>query len=149
MELKQVIDRLPDHGFLKVPAGMTIPKLMKLARENKGVRSIYVEDVKGRVIGEVSLGNLIKAVTAKRQCYSRLSPRNLLSCITCQKVQDIMDRKLISAQLRDDVEEVLMKFIGNNIKEMPVLDEDGKILKNIGVLDLWAVAEGTGQQDQG
>jgi len=142
VKLSQVIKELPNHNYLKVPLDTPIAELTKLVRENRGVRSIYVEDDKGRIIGEVSLGGLIKAVTARRQCTARLSTRRLLSCITCQMVQDIMDKKLVSARLDEDIETVLMKFIRNNIKEMPVLDANGKIIKNIGVLDIWAVAEG-------
>ena len=143
MQLSQIVHKLPNHEFLKVPLDTSIQELTKLVREKHGIRSIYIEDKKGRIMGEVSLGSLIKAVTARRQCTARLSTRNLLSCITCQRVQDIMDERLISAGLNEDAEAVLMKFIKNNIKEMPVLDRNGKIIKNIGVLDLWAVLEDT------
>jgi len=144
VQLSQVLDILPNHAFLKVPMDISIPDLTELVRQNPGIRSIYVEDKNGRITGEVSLGGLIKTVTAKRQCRARLSTRNLLSCITCKSVQDIMDKKLIWASPRDDIETVLMKFIRNNIKEMPVLDDKGRIIKNIGVLDLWAMVEARG-----
>ncbi len=144
MQLKQVLDRLPNHAFLKVPADTSVSDLTDLVRQNPGIRSIYVEDEHGAITGEVSLGGLIKTVTARRQCTARLSTRSLLSCITCKSVRDIMDKTLIWAAPAEDVEEVLMKFIRNNIKEMPVLDERGRIIKNIGVLDLWAIAEGRG-----
>ncbi len=141
MKLSQVLDNLPNHTFLKVPVDTSISELTELVRQHPGIRSIYVEDEKGSITGEVSLGSLIKTVTAKRQCRARLSTRNLLSCITCRRVQDIMDKKLLWARPDEDVEAVLMKFIRNNIKEMPVLDKKGRIIKNIGVLDLWALAE--------
>ncbi len=141
MKLNEIIDRLPNHDFLKVSIDTSIPDLTELVRENRGVRSIYVEDRDKRIVGEISLGSLVKVVTGKRQCATRLSTRDLLSCITCRTARDIMDKKLISASLDEDVEEVIMKFIRNDIKEMPVLDQDGRIIKNIGVLDLWAIAE--------
>jgi len=142
VQLNKILDNLPNHAFLKVPMDTSISDLTELVRQNRGVRSIYVEDGNGRIIGEVSLGSLIKAVTARRQCTTRLSTRSLLSCITCRNVRDIMDKKLIWASPSEEIEDVLMKFIRNNIKEMPVLDKDRQIIKNIGVLDLWAFAEG-------
>lgn len=140
MQLDKIMDRLPDHKYIKVSCGMSIPQLTELVRDQPGIRSIYVEDENGRIVGEVSLGSLIKIVTARRQRYPRLSARTLLSRITSSKVQDIMDRNLIFAMPEEDVEIVIMRSISHNIKEIPVLDLDGKILKNIGVLDLWAVA---------
>ncbi len=141
MIIKDVIDRLADYEYLKVPIELPVSRLKDLVLKNRGIRSIYVEDNDGKVIGEVSLGRLINAVTAKRRCSARLSARSLLSCITPRHVRDIMDAKVISARLDEDVEDVLMRFIRSNIKEMPVLDQERRIIKNIGVLDLWEVIE--------
>ncbi len=52
-----------------------------------------------------------------------------------------MDRALVYAKADEEVEDVLDRCLRYNIKEMPVLDGKGHIIKNVGVLDLLGVLE--------
>ncbi len=52
-----------------------------------------------------------------------------------------MDRALVYAKADEDVEDVLDRCLRYNIKEMPVLDDKGQLIKNVGALDLLSVLE--------
>ena len=141
MKLKDVLSIIPDYSYVIVEKDMPVDKLKELVRKQHGIRSIYVTDKNGKVLGEISMGALIKNVTAVRRCKSRINPRELLSCIIPNRAGDIMDRRLVYAKPDEDVEDVLDRCIKYNIKEMPVLDEKGNLVKNVGVLDLVKVLE--------
>ena len=139
MKLKNVLPRIPEYEYIMVKENTPVEKLGELVRRHPGVRSIYVTDEEGKVLGEVSLGALIKNLTAERRCKSRISPRELLSCLVSNRAGDIMDRALVYAKADEEVEDVLDRCLRYNIKEMPILDDKGHIIKNVGVLDLLGV----------
>jgi len=141
MKIKELLDILPNHEFLEVNETFTIPKLVELVLSHPNVRSIYVKDNTGKILGEISLGKLIKNVTIKKQLKCKISTRQLLSCITCRNIKDLIGQRLVFATPEEDASKVLMKAIKHGIKEIPILDENGKIIKNIGILDLWATIE--------
>ncbi len=141
VKLASVLNSLPNYEYVVVRQDMPIENLKKIVRKHPGIRSIYVTDNEGRVLGELSIGALIKNISAKRRCTSRINTRELLSCLTCRRASDIMDRRLVFASPDEDVESVLDRALRYNLKEMPVLDKSGKLLKNISVLDLLAVLE--------
>ncbi len=141
MKLRDVIETLPEYQCITVSEDTSMEELNRIVRSNPGVRSIYVTDKEGKVLGEVSIGSLIKGISAKRRCGTRLSTRELISCLTCSRAGDLVDRRLVFATLDEDVEDVLTRALKYNIKEMPVLDERGHLVKNIGVLNLIALLE--------
>ena len=54
---------------------------------------------------------------------------------------DIMESRVISAHTGDAIDAVLDRMIQNDIKEIPVIDERQKIVGNLGIIDLWQLAE--------
>jgi len=139
VKLKDVFSRIPGYDYIIVKENTPVDELGDLVRKHPGVRSIYVTDMGGKVLGEVSLGALIKNLTAERRCKTRISPRELLSCLVSNRAGDIMDRRFVYARPDEEVDDVLDRCLRYNIKEMPVLDDKGHIIKNIGVLDLLGV----------
>ncbi len=139
--LRTILDFLPNYEYVLVRQDAPIHELKDIVRKHPGVRTIYITDNEGRVVGEVSIGALIKAATALRRCRGGLSARELLSCLSCKKAGDIVDRRLVYATADEDVEKVLDRCLKYNIKELPVLDEKKRVIKNIGVLDLLAQLE--------
>ena len=140
MRLRDVLDEVKDHPYLTVPEDMELDRLAQLLQEQPGVRSIYVLDTDGRLAGAVSPGRLIRILTASRHS-GEFTPRRLMKCITCHHVRDIMTPKLIYASPDNGLDEVVDKMIQGNIKEIPVLDSSGKLLKNPGLLELWSKME--------
>ena len=55
-----------------------------------------------------------------------------------------MDKYVVCARKEEHPESVLERMIDNHIKEIPVVDEDKKIIANIGIIDLWKLIENGG-----
>ncbi len=135
--IKDVIDQIEGHPFLSVPEETTLREIAHILRQKPDVRGIYVTDRKGHLKGAISLGKLIRNITARR--YNKaFGTRRLLRCITCSKARDIMTTNLLKATLDTPIDSVVDSMIESDIKEIPIVDIQGKIIKNAGLLDLWS-----------
>ncbi len=143
MKIKEILDKVLSHSYLEIPETASVDEVAEKMIMKPEVRIIYVVDEKGRVKGTLSLGYLIRSLTARRH-RPRFHARSIIEYITCEKVGDIMDKDVIFAKIDDDIEKVLDLMLENNIKDIPVVDNQGKIISNIGLLDLWRFSEQTG-----
>jgi len=135
--IADILNRLQDHPFVTVPEDMPVQEVAEIIRKQPDVRSIFVTDSKGRLKGALSLGKLIRTITASRTGRD-FNTRRLLRCLTCSRAGDIMTHNLITASLDDPVDEVTDRMLEGNIKEIPVVDKNGGIIRNAGLLDLWS-----------
>lgn len=53
---------------------------------------------------------------------------------------DVMDQQVIYARPTEDVAQVLGRIVHHNVKEIPVVDEERRIIANLSLLDLWNLA---------
>lgn len=51
-----------------------------------------------------------------------------------------MDQQVIYALPTEDVAQVLGRIVHHNVKEIPVVDEERRIIANLSLLDLWNLA---------
>ena len=59
--------------------------------------------------------------------------------ITAKKVADLMERDIVCAHPYDTVESVLDRMVPRNIKQVPVVDKELRIIKVVSILDLWNI----------
>jgi len=136
MKINEVLDKIGNIPYLAIPDDCTLNEATEKISGMRQTRSIYVMDKQGRLRGTLSLGLLIREVIAVRH-KPQFGVRSLLTRITSEDVADIMDKHVIYAQRDDDLDKILKRMIYYNIKEIPVVDEDQRIIANIGILDLW------------
>ena len=140
MKISEVLDKIGDIPYLAIPGDCTLNEATERITGMRQLRSIYVVDKQGRIQGTLSVGMLIREVIAARH-KPEFSVRSLLTRITSEDAADIMDKHVIYAQRDDDLEKILKQMIYYNIKEIPVVDEDQRIIANVGILDLWRLVE--------
>lgn len=140
MKINEILQGVREHPYLKVSETALLDQVARELIERPEIRSIYVVDAQGRLKGTLSLGTLIRSLTAERH-RPYFHTRSLLECITCQQVGDIMNEDVLSARADDEMEKVLNLMINHNIKEIPVVDRQGHLIGNVGLLDLWRLAE--------
>ncbi len=140
MKIKDVLDRTVNLPHIIVPLDFSIEKVAEKLLQNPQVREIYVVDEQNRLVGEISLGKIIRFLCTDRR-NSLYCSRNLLASLTCEKVSDIMDEAILYAKESDDLDIIIDMMVNRNIKEIPVVDDSGRIIANVGVLDLWRLAE--------
>ncbi len=140
MKIKDVLDRIVNLPYIIVPLDYPIEKVVEKLLKNPQVREIYVVDEQNRLVGEISLGKIIRFLCTDRK-NSLYCSRNLLASLTCEKVSDIMDEAIFYAKKSDDLDIIIDGMVSRNIKEIPVVDDSGRIIANVGVLDLWRLAK--------
>ncbi|MBW1678225.1 MAG: CBS domain-containing protein [Deltaproteobacteria bacterium] len=140
MKISEVLDKIGDMPYLTISGDCTLNEATEKITGMRQLRSVYVLDKQERLQGTLSLGALIREVIAA-QHKPQFSVRSLLTRITSEDVADIMDKHVIYAQRDDDLEKILNRMIHYNIKEIPVVDEDQRIIANVGILDLWRLVE--------
>ncbi|OEU53421.1 MAG: hypothetical protein BA868_08250 [Desulfobacterales bacterium C00003106] len=110
-------------------------------------RLLYVVDTEKRLKGIISLGNLIRHVFFPYH-DSHVDCRNLISVAVSETARDFMQREPQFALLSDNVEDVLQRMISYNIKEIPILDKNRRVVADITVIDFLDQYESDRKQDQ-
>lgn len=98
-------------------------------------RLLYVVDEEGKLLGTIALGSLVRHAFG-RSHEPQIHPRFVMSMITTETAKDIMQKKPIFAGEDEDVEVVLKRMIGKNVKEIAVLDEEKRVVGDVTMIDL-------------
>ena len=140
MKIKDALDKMGSLPYLALPADATMEEASEKVAGLRQVRGIYVVDEGGRLMGAISLGVLIRHITSARQ-RPQFHVRSLLSRLTSERVADLMDRHVVFAKKEDDLGAVVDRMVAANIKEIPVVDEERRVIAVLGLLDLWNLLE--------
>jgi len=98
-------------------------------------RLVYVVDNEKRLSGVISLGNLSKHLLF-HHCSKAIDNLHLISMATSETAADFIDRPMIAAQLFETIEPVLERMLSAGIKEIPVLDEQGRLVGDLTLVDI-------------
>ena len=139
MKVSEALTQVASLPYLAVEGDCTLEEISDRIKDQRQTRGIYVVDAEGRLIGTLSLGVLIRHLTAARR-QPMFHVRSLLTRLTSAQVVDLMDKHVLYAQPGEDLHEVLDRMIRGNIKEVPVVDENRRILAVLSLLDLWRLA---------
>jgi CBS domain-containing protein len=140
MKIGDVLHKIGNLPYLTIPMDCSLEEASRKIADVGHLRTIYVIGHEGRLQGILSLGELIRSLISVGH-KPHFHARSLLARITAQKAADIMDKYVVCARKEDDLKTVLERMIDNHIKEIPVVDEDKKIIANIGIIDLWKLIE--------
>jgi len=98
-------------------------------------RLLYVVDQEGRLTGFISLGNLIRHVFFHyHEPY--IDTRKLTHMALSETAGHFMQRTPHFAVASDDLQEVLQRMVKDNIKEIPIVDNEKKIVADLTIVDL-------------
>lgn len=95
-------------------------------------RDLYVTDAEKRVVGHLRFRQLAE-VLLHRSTYSR---RQLIERVAPGPVSEYMDQYFISAQVDEQVQDVLYKNMERWVEDIPVLDGDNRLVGIIRLIDL-------------
>jgi len=140
MKFTEILDTIFKLPYLAISGNSKLEEAADRVIRNPQIRGIYVVDEQERLQGYLSLGVLIRHVIASRHA-SQFHVRSLLSTITAEKVADLMERDVICAQTDDRIDAILDRMVLRNIKQIPVVDKERRIIANLSILDLWNIVE--------
>ncbi|MEA2117286.1 CBS domain-containing protein [Halovibrio sp. HP20-50] len=95
-------------------------------------RDIYVTDTDGRVVGHLGFQQLAD-VLLYRSTYSR---RQMLERVAPGPVYEFMDQRFISVRPDEHVYDALYKNMERWVEDIPVLDENSRLMGIIRLVDL-------------
>jgi len=140
MKVSEALTQLSSLPFLVVDGDCTLEEVSAKIKDQRQVRGIYIKDPDGRLQGTLSLGVLIRHLTTPRH-KPLFHVRSWLARLTSGKVGDLMDKYVVLAKPDEEVVDVLERMIDTNIKEIPVVDHDRRIIAVLSLLDLWGLLE--------
>ncbi len=98
-------------------------------------RLVYVVRHDQQLIGVISLGHLAKHLLF-HHCDKAVDNLQLISMATSETAADFIDRPVISAHLSETIEPVLKRMLSANIKEIPVLDDQERLVGDLTLVDI-------------
>ncbi len=131
----EVIAGLKGRDLPLVSQESSIEEVIDAMVRYQHTRLLYVVDGGGKLLGTIALGPLVRHVF-RRSHEPQIHPRSLMIMITTETAKDIMQKKPIFAREDEDVEVVLKRMIGKNVKEIAVLDEENRVVADVTMIDL-------------
>lgn len=98
-------------------------------------RLLYVVDDDKRLTGVISLGALSRHIFSPSH-EPQIHPRFLINMITAETAKDIVQKNTLFTTEKEKVEVALKKMIKRNVKEIPVLDNEKRVIADFTIMDL-------------
>jgi len=134
-KIADLVERLKQRKVPVVLKGATVSEIIDAFAESDHSRILYVVDDEGRFRGVLSLGNMIRHVFFHYHDPS-IDSRSLVSMSVSETAGDFMQREPVFAMLSDKVEDILQRMIDHNVKEIPILDDEKRVVADLTIVDL-------------
>jgi CBS domain-containing protein len=136
--LGRIADLVEELKQRKIPVVFnkaTVSEIVDAFVESHHSHILYVVDDRGTLKGVISLGNLVRHVFFLYH-DRHIHTRNLISMAVSETAGDFMEREPMVATLSEDVEAVLQRMTKNNVKEIPILDDEKRVVADLTIVDL-------------
>ncbi len=120
-----LMESVPEGSVFTEDAPIT--NLFTSFQENSDRLAFYVTDIKGRLLGQISLEHLASNIFPE-VCRRSFLGHGILSHITTDSCRQLINQKAIALKRDDDPAEAVEKMVRHNILEIPVTDSNGKIM---------------------
>ena len=135
MKIRDVMQRISGRDVPTIFDDCTIRDVIEMIVRFPHTRLIYVTDGEQRLRGTITVGSLLRHLFPYHY-EGRIHGRGILRRITARKASDLMDTKNIMATPDEEVDAVLKRMARSGVKEMAIVDSDGRILADITAVDL-------------
>lgn len=112
-----------------------ILRTAKRDEEKFGVKGLPVLDNKGKMIGFLSIGDILKAVFPSYMSLMNLGDftwdgmvEDMAKKAGNRKVSEMMTKNVISVNENASLMECVDHMVKNNVKRLPVIGKDGKVV---------------------
>lgn len=138
MKVQEVIEAIGKREPPIVPDNATVQEVVKSMCDCQHSRVLYVVNDGGQLVGTISLETLMRH-SFSHSHERHAHPRHLLGIITTESARDLMNKRPIHAREEEDVEIVLERMIGKRVPEIAIVDNEGKVVADLTMLDLLKV----------
>jgi len=95
----------------------------------------YVLDEEGKLVGIVTAKDILHIIAPRGISYT-LAGTSYLRGISATKVGEIMRKRVITARKGEKIKNILRKMRDFNVRRIPVVDEEGKLLGEVSLTSL-------------
>jgi CBS domain-containing protein len=126
---------LKERGLPLIHEKANIQEVLEAMIRFEHSRVLYVVDDDGTLTGIISLELLARHVFSPSH-EPQIHPRFLISIITAETAKDIMLKNPVVSTEEEKVGIVLKRMIRTNVKEIPVLDSEKRVIADLTIVDL-------------
>ncbi|MBE9547334.1 MAG: CBS domain-containing protein [Proteobacteria bacterium] len=135
MKIRELLRSIEKRAIPVVREDDSIDAVVEKVFEYPNTRLIYVVDDHGVLKGTISLGMLLRHIFP--HAYEpKVHAQSFLAMITSEKAKHLMTKGLITADVEDNVEEVMKLMARAQVKEIAVVDKEKKVVADITMIDL-------------
>ncbi|MBC8319025.1 MAG: CBS domain-containing protein [Desulfobulbaceae bacterium] len=125
-ERRQIPQVHPDDGVAEIVAAF---------KKSRHARLVYVVDENQHLSGAISLGNLAKHLLFHLN-DKEIDNLHLMDMALAETAMDYIDRPVVSAKISDNIEPVLANMLKASIKEIPIVDDQKKLVADLTLVDI-------------
>jgi len=134
-KVADLMKTINDRPIPAVSANASTASIVDSFAGRRHSRIVYVLDEEDRLCGVISLGSLVRHVFFHYHDDSMDMP-GIISMAIAETARDFMRRDPLSTTPSEGLEQVLERMIAHNIKEIAVLDERGRVLADLTLVDI-------------
>jgi CBS domain-containing protein len=159
MKAKDIM--IPFQDYLKpddtLRAAVKLFKTAVRGEQKTGVMGLPVLDEKGKLVGMLSMMDILRAVYPSYMSMMNLGDftwDGMLESFAKQagykKVKDLMTRDVVTVREDDPLMECVDHLVKNRVRRLPVLDKTGKVVGMLYVRDIFfAITKAMLEEDSG
>ena len=127
MKKKTIAEFQPFDDALKIDENVNIETMVRLFLEHPQVHHLCVMDQEKHLLGLIDRKRLFKAIFSHHVSESSRI-HELFTLLTSENAADLMIRHVLTVSKDDSIDSVIETMIRENIFELPVVDEQKKVL---------------------
>lgn len=130
-----IVDNLDPRDLPVVFENASIDDVISAIVKSPHSRMLNVVDDQRRLVGTISLGALTRHVLAHDHEPS-IHARSVIGLLSRETASAIMRKKPIYATVDEQIGVVTRRMLDANVKEIPVVDDDKRVIADITIVDL-------------
>lgn len=131
----EFLDATAQRHIAHVPPTAGLKEIISAFARAKHTRLVYVVDTNKNLCGAISLGNLAKHLFF-HHFGKPIDNLHLISMAASETAADFIDRPVITAHIHETIEPVLVRMLAANIKEIPVINDQGQLVGDLTLVDI-------------
>jgi CBS domain-containing protein len=135
MKVREILKLINTRAIPTVREDDHIDDLVEKIFEHPHTRLIYVVDEEGVLKGTISLGMLLRHIFPHTY-EPKVHALSVIAMITSETAEHLMKKGVVTADVEDDVEEVMKRMVRAEVKEIAVVDNEKKVIGDVTVIDL-------------
>ena len=135
IQIVDIIDELRKNIAPTIGENASIEKVLDaiVNQETGGV--LYVIDDDKRLQGAITLDEVVRHIFSMSHEH-KIHSRRIMDMVTSDDVGHIMKKKPPFAVKSDDIGEVIRKMVKSNMKHLPLLDDEKRVICDISMIDI-------------